>query len=424
MLDVLNGILFIIFCAILMVLLLDIQWKKISNKRKLYGGLVFAFGLGFNVFGILFLGTEAYSQYYMFFAQIPGFFLFMILSNYKGVKLLFVLLTTILLTPFSLYVPIVLRIFFSLDALTLIFIRVLLYLFTIYIVFKYLKQSFNYMLKHNDKMYWIFCLIPLLSVSVSYYIGRFNFTLSTNISTIPVRIFLFLIAYVSYYLVLTIFKSTVEKQMMQNEHTMMLLQLDSTKQYIDRLKKAREQAEIYRHDLRHHFLLIDTFMKEGNQIKAQEYINSVIKSIDEIIPVRHCKNDTVSLILSAFEAKSKEKGILLDIQASIPNSITVTDMEICSILSNALDNAIEAVDPIKEATKRKIRLLCCMQGEKLCIRISNPYMGEILFDNKLPQTTEVGHGLGVKSIVSIVKRHKGIYSFDAENGSFTLSLII
>ena len=94
------------------------------------------------------------------------------------------------------------------------------------------------------------------------------------------------------------------------------------------------------------------------------------------------------------------------------------------MLSNALENALHAVQELPESSNRQIDELCCIRQENLLLEIKNPYSGEILMKDGFPISPSGGVHYGCRSIWSIVQQHQGICSFSPENGIFTLRIAI
>jgi sensor histidine kinase regulating citrate/malate metabolism len=67
-----------------------------------------------------------------------------------------------------------------------------------------------------------------------------------------------------------------------------------------------------------------------------------------------------------------------------------------------------------------------MSGDKLVISTENAYVGKIEMEGELPKSKnkEAGHGFGIKSMVSIVERYGGLYSFETEGEVFILRLML
>ena len=145
--------------------------------------------------------------------------------------------------------------------------------------------------------------------------------------------------------------------------------------------------------------------------------------LEAITPERFCENELVNLLCSSFSAKARRMGIPLTLEAVLPASVSISDTELCALLSNGLENALNAVGELKE-NRRWVEFFCGVRAGKLLIEIKNPYSGQIVFQNGLPTSDRPGHGHGCRSIQTIAQTHRGLYEFKAENGVFTLRVAL
>ncbi len=184
------------------------------------------------------------------------------------------------------------------------------------------------------------------------------------------------------------------------------------------LRQMQQNAASYRHDMRHHFALLQSLASKEQIQEIQEYLRTAQSDMDAITPIRFCENETVNLILSAFAAKAKQAGIRLTVDTKLPSSLPFSDTELCSLLSNALENAIQASKHIPDSNKRIILLRAYSKNSKLCIDIRNSYQIEPDFHQGLPVSNEQGHGFGTKSMVNIIEKHGGVFQFSVKEGWF------
>jgi hypothetical protein len=79
---------------------------------------------------------------------------------------------------------------------------------------------------------------------------------------------------------------------------------------------------------------------------------------------------------------------------------------------------------LKDTKDRLLKIICKNKNEKLFIKITNSYSGELEFVDKIPVNQEENHGIGTKSIVSVVNKYQGVYSFSADDNLFEFVVII
>lgn len=129
------------------------------------------------------------------------------------------------------------------------------------------------------------------------------------------------------------------------------------------------------------------------------------------------------LFLPAFHLQSQRQGTVLTVDASLPNDVAISDTELCSLLSNGLENALHAVANLP-ADRKQISLYCGVRQNKLLIEIRNPCAGPIAMRDGLPISDREGHGYGCRSIQAIAQRNGGLCVFSAQQGQFLLQIML
>lgn len=140
-------------------------------------------------------------------------------------------------------------------------------------------------------------------------------------------------------------------------------------------------------------------------------------------PRRFCENHLVNLLCSSFTDKAQRQGAVLTVDASLPNDVAISDTELCSLLSNGLENALHAVADLP-ADRKQISLYCGVRQNKLLIEIRNPCAGPIAMRDGLPVSDREGHGYGCRSIQAIAQRNGGLCVFSARQGQFLLQIML
>ncbi|WP_199825323.1 sensor histidine kinase [Gorillibacterium timonense] len=286
-----------------------------------------------------------------------------------------------------------------------------------YFLQRYVAGSVRQLMERSNKS----CLL-LGGVPLFYYTFDYVTTIYTDVlyrgtkwavqfmpSTISIFYFVFVIIY---------YAETQKQAKAQRERDMLDIQFRYAQTEFASLRQMQQNAAAYRHDMRHHFALMQGLVSEGRIEALTEYLQTAQSDMDAITPVRFCENETVNLILSAFASKAKQSGILLAVDAKLPDSLPFSDTELCSLLSNALENAIQASKRLPDRRKRIIRLRVYSKNTKLCIDIRNSYQAEPIFHQGLPVSKEQGHGFGTKSMAHIVEKHGGVFQFSVKDGWF------
>ncbi len=276
---------------------------------------------------------------------------------------------------------------------------------------------------YSKRSLYIFGGLPLFYYLFDYATTVYTDALYTGVRMVseflPAAMALFYVAFV------TVYHAEVQRRnQLEVDNAMLAAQSECAKNEIFALQQVQQQTAVYRHDMRHHLSLLSGYLEAGSFSQAGEYIRQAQADIDRIVPVQYCKHNAVNLILSSFAAKAAQQGVTLSAKANIPAALVLSDTELCALLSNGLENAISAAAQIAGDEQPVVRVNCQSHKDKLLIYISNPYQGTVAMRDGLPESSRPGHGFGVKSIKLIVEKYAGYCAFEAEDGMFTLKVVL
>jgi len=423
MYDQIRSLVTFIFALSMMYMLLDCEFK---NKKKLFLlGLFGAFMLICDIFVIINFGYTYFMKLYPLIIQTPVVLIFIFISKFKVVKVLFIHFTTIAITTSLSLISFIISSFFGYNRELMDVICYLMYPPLLFIIFRYLRPSFLNMLRNAEKGWFGFCTIPVSYTVLIYMRSSYNLdTVALEPSSIFRSILLLVLTSSAYTLIFRFFKQAREQLSLQNEQQLLRTQIATAQIHLEDLKEAQEKTIIYRHDMRHHLNLISSLLSDHNTTATLKYIAEVQQSIDRTVIVQYCDNYTINLILSSYLNRAKNDQIAVETQIKLSENNKVSDMDLCVIFANAIENAINACLCISNADVRTIKIICKNKNDKLFIQITNSYEGTLEFVNDMPVTTEKNHGLGTKSIAAIARKYSGISSFSADCNVFTSVIIL
>lgn len=422
MLQLIGEVAHLIYAIILNCMLLDC---KLNHKKDIINlGLCISSIIIVNAYIFLNFGSVYFSRLYPIFVDVPIFILFLFISKYKGEKVLFVLLTVIVLCVPPIIIGKIVSLFFIHSIMVRKLVCMATYIPMLFIVYRYLRPLFLYMLQNAQTGWWAFCAIPSSFYALLYVPILYNYNPKELAKNLYLGIFANILVFSAYVIILRSFKQTREYLIMQNEQNILTIQITALQVRSEALKEAEETALINRHNMRHHLHLINSYLSDNDTLSAKKYIFEIEKSIDDSVTVKYCNNNAVNLILSSYINMAENQNITVESQIYIPKDCEIADMDLCIILSNAIENAINACVAINDVTDRKININCTSKNEKLFIRVTNNFKGKVEFLDGMPITEEENHGFGTKSIATTVEKYNGIYSFTAENGVFKMSIVL
>ena len=187
----------------------------------------------------------------------------------------------------------------------------------------------------------------------------------------------------------------------------------------DRLAMGSEnekRLQLLRHDMKHNMLLLSDYLYSGRQAEAEKLISSLVADIDKNALQSYCDNRSVNVVLSYHSRIAAENGIQFTASVQLPERLTVSETDFAVILSNGLENAVNA---LKECNDKKILVKSFIDENKIYLEIKNPFYNTVTFDGKIPRSNQENHGFGTQSMAAIVEKYGGVYSFTVEQGYFS-----
>ena len=189
--------------------------------------------------------------------------------------------------------------------------------------------------------------------------------------------------------------------------------------YDKRIINMYKQMLGWRHDFRNHINVILGKLQYKDKEDAISYIYEMSSDIYRLEQNIYTDNVVINSILLSKKKESEEHNIKISLDLNMDYDIKVSDIDMCIILGNLLDNSIEACSNIEG--DRFIDLKIVSQTNRLIIKISNNTNGNLNeVDGKFFTTKKNGiHGLGLIQIDEIVKKYNGYINRKHESNIFT-----
>lgn len=242
----------------------------------------------------------------------------------------------------------------------------------------------------------------------------------------PYSIIIFLVLYIlgfcGYFTTYSVCKEKMKnyelsaKSMMMNASN---LQLDLTRSSMDELRKIR-------HDMKNNFAYMSLLAQEKKYDELTKYISTFSSSKLKPDFYIDCGNSDVSSILTLESTKANLDGLSLQCNLVIPPKLPIEAFDLCAILTNLIDNAIES--NVRYGIKDPITVVMNLRNDYLYICVSNSLPKGT--DNKKlltlsstkPNKSE--HGYGTKIVQIQAKKYNGYYLFDVDGDRFVTEVML
>ena len=181
----------------------------------------------------------------------------------------------------------------------------------------------------------------------------------------------------------------------------------------------------WRHDYRNHIQAMKVMAANDNMDGIKAYLDELDTDLNTVDTVVKTGNAMADAILNSKISLAQSKSIAVHCDAHIPVKLQMSELDLCCILGNLFDNAIEASLSLPEA-ERQIRVYMDMKGTQLYISFTNFTSGRKLnrVGNIFKTSKGDGHGFGLVRIDNIIERLGGYLSRNSEDGAFTTEILI
>ena len=415
------------YVFILLWILMGIRLSELTRHQKI---IFFACAVvlpAFNHVLRVHIGSETYGKLILLTLHVPTYLLYRYLTGCSRIKMFFMILTALVFTTPAIIIGNAVRRVFFVDSLPALFLsNVISYALLLLLAQLVFRRNFNHLLKYGDDRTCLrFMLVPLIYYVYALSVVNVDFSLlpPTEMGNLMLRFYPTITVFLFYFLMLNIYEDLSHKQELELMQSTLSQQLYSAQEQIALLNTSQSRMAVYQHDMRHHLNALEALISAGSPDQAEEYIKHIRSDVEAITPRRFCENELVNLLCSSFADKADRENIPFTVDTKLPGDLAISDTELCSILSNGLENALRAAGGLS-AGEKWVKLYCGMRANKLLLEIKNPYQGKLLIRNDLPVSTEAGHGYGCRSIRAIAERNRGLCSFEADDGIFTLRVML
>lgn len=208
------------------------------------------------------------------------------------------------------------------------------------------------------------------------------------------------------------------------DSTALMYQLQAD-QY-EKMQAYLDETRRIRHDFKHTIAVLNELSQTGQYEKLQEYISNYSSEISNVqAPATYCDNPVVNATIHYYIDIAQSYGIRTKLQVVIPKEIAISDIDLCLIFGNLLDNAVTACRHVR-TDARFIRLSADLDTPgHLYITMVNSFDGNVCTRNgKYISTKERKSGIGLASIQATTQKYHGSSNFYTEQHEFISNIML
>lgn len=280
---------------------------------------------------------------------------------------------------------------------------------------------------HDENVKAQYVLMILTPVFMLFFTGQYinsaiygnTIELDTNGNIVNtdhyhMLIILHLFGIASVFCIMSAYKKLLENFKLSKELSLLEQEEHYLHQYVEEAKTRLEKTKSFRHDVKNHITVIKELLHSNNLKQAIKYIDDM-EEITEVMSFPcNTNNPVVDVLLGNKLGLAKSNGINVYCSLILPNPCNVNDMDLCIILSNALDNAINACRKTDESIEKYICVTGKIHGDFILLQVENSFQGKKLFKM----------GTGLSNIKAAAKKYNGAISVKTHATAFTLTILL
>jgi len=196
-------------------------------------------------------------------------------------------------------------------------------------------------------------------------------------------------------------------------------------------KQVEEVQNIYltmrswRHDYHNHLQKLKAHIMMDQIKEANQYLNELEIDLDNVNKLVESGNINLDAILNSKLSLAIKNNVDINYKAKVPKKLTVSDIDLCVLIGNLIDNAVEACEKIKDGSSKFVRLYIGIFKQQLYISVTNS-TNEIIrkIDDEYITTKRGNHGHGLKRINNIVNKYSGYINRQNEPKVFVTEVLL
>lgn len=201
-------------------------------------------------------------------------------------------------------------------------------------------------------------------------------------------------------------------------------QSDLLRKYCDEVEGMYTKMRGWRHDYHNHIQALQASMELENYDEVRRYLRQLNDDLTQVDTAVKTGRVMVDAILNGKMNIAAQNKIPVNVKARLPEGVSVSDTDLCVIIGNLLDNAVEENKKLPEED-RFIRIYIGRKNTQLYLAFTNAAGKKQQRRGSLFSSSKgADHGFGLRRVENLVKKYGGLFTADSEDGGFTAEILI
>ena len=295
--------------------------------------------------------------------------------------------------------------------------------FSVLIIKKKFGEKSTEMLVDSEWLKFLFFPIFTIAIIIAMFSG-FGYVKTTEQTYL-----LFIIAFgmagmniVEFYLI----NDIVEREIKLHENEIFHIQVKNQTEMYRSISENFDCQKRKTHEYKNQIVCIESLLGNKKYQELEKYVKEIYGHLDKELDTINTNNVIVNAILNTKYQEADAKGIVFVFRVNDLSQIRIKDEDVVTILSNLLNNAIEACEKCDD--KKVIKLKFVNEDKMIIIAVKNTFNHPICYENGEIKSSKISrieeHGIGIKNIIKVIEKYSGSYIIEDSKNEFYFSIII
>ncbi len=316
------------------------------------------------------------------------------------------------------------------DLLLALAVQILIHLLVLFVLFRMLRKNFLDVAEQRSGSWNWLCLIPSLLYLIEYSLAVWPQNIHDNLqNTLPIVLVLVMMV-ASYILIFNLISRMRQDLDYQRNMDLMAFAVSGLKRQIEATQQNQKELSIIKHDMKHDNNVLLAYLREGRLEELENQLKKSNQRLETIVTAQYCRNIAVNSVLQTNATLASQFKVQLDcdIQLSEKFSKGVKELEFASVVSNLVENAVQAAQKVSDEKNRQVTVkIYPVNAGQLLLAVSNFYEGTLKISEQtgLPKSEQgEGHGLGLQSVRFFAERTDSLFDCTTDDQIFSVRLLI
>ena len=237
---------------------------------------------------------------------------------------------------------------------------------------------------------------------------------------------MFVVGMISYYILVKIMEQTRQNTVLQEKIRTSQEVLEMQRQHYQLLTNRIQEARAIRHDFHHHLLAMQAYLDGKQYEQLTDYLSLYAREFSSPSQAPLCRHYLADAVLQHYQSQANEQGCEFRTYVDIPPQLSISDLDLCIVLGNLLENALEGNRRLPP-DEQMLHLHLKRQGEMLILTLDNRFDGSLHYREGTLLSHKRGgavEGIGLQSVRAIAEKYQGVLRIEPNANVFKVSVML